>query len=191
MPALDQLLDESPQVVAGPGVQPGGRLVEEQHRRSGDQAGTDVEPPAHPSRVGLHHPVGGVGEPETLQDLVCPGAVLLASQVVPQADQFEVLPPGEQLVDGGVLSGQTYGGAQRAGIGDHVAAGDPCPPPSGRSRVVRIRTMVVLPEPLARAGPAPWPPRRRDRPRPGPGVARSAFPAPRPRSSLLPPDLLE
>ena len=44
----DQLLDELPQVVAGPGIEPGGRLVEEQHRRSGDEAGTDVQPAPHP-----------------------------------------------------------------------------------------------------------------------------------------------
>ena len=36
-------------------VQPGGRLVEEEHRRRGDQADREVEPAPHAAGVGLDH----------------------------------------------------------------------------------------------------------------------------------------
>lgn len=37
-------------------------VVGEQQGRLGDQRAGEVEPPAHATRVGLHRPVGGVGE---------------------------------------------------------------------------------------------------------------------------------
>ena len=56
--AADQLADDVPQVGAAAGVEAGGRLVEEQHRRLGDERPGQVEPPAHAARVGLHRTVG-------------------------------------------------------------------------------------------------------------------------------------
>ncbi len=58
-------------------VEAGGRLVEEQHRRAGDERGGEVEPAAHAARVGPHEPAGGVGQVEALQQLV--GARAVAS----------------------------------------------------------------------------------------------------------------
>ena len=43
-------------------VEPGGRLVEEEHARAGDQAGAEVDAPAHAARVGLELAIGRVGE---------------------------------------------------------------------------------------------------------------------------------
>ena len=43
-------------LVAAARVQAGGRLVEEQHVRPADQAGGEVEPPAHAAGVGAHRP---------------------------------------------------------------------------------------------------------------------------------------
>ena len=45
-------------------VEAGRRLVEEEHRRAGDERRGEVEPAAHAARVGAHEPVAGVGELE-------------------------------------------------------------------------------------------------------------------------------
>jgi hypothetical protein len=47
--ALDQVADQRPQVAAAGRVQPGGGLVQEQHLGPADQAGGQVEAPAHPT----------------------------------------------------------------------------------------------------------------------------------------------
>ena len=62
------------------------------------------------------------------------------------ADQHEVLPPGEIVVDRRVLTGEPDHGPHELGLasrrrGRPTVAG----PPSGRSSVVRIRMVVVLP----------------------------------------------
>jgi hypothetical protein len=59
-----QLGDDLPHLLPAARVQPGGRLVQEDHRRLADQARREVEPAAHPAGVGLHQPAAGVGEVE-------------------------------------------------------------------------------------------------------------------------------
>ena len=51
-------------------VEPGRRLVEEQHRRAEHERGREVEPAAHAAGVGLRRPLGGLGELEALEQLV-------------------------------------------------------------------------------------------------------------------------
>src|SRR5436190_1795533 len=46
---VDQLTDHRPEVHPAPWVEPGGRLVEEQHVGAGDEAGRHVEPTPHPA----------------------------------------------------------------------------------------------------------------------------------------------
>ena len=58
VPAGHQLADHAPHVVAAARVQPGGRLVQEQHLRVGDQRTGQVEPAAHAAGVGLDRAVG-------------------------------------------------------------------------------------------------------------------------------------
>ena len=67
-----QLLDGRPQVLAALGVEARGRLVEEEDGRVRHQRGGQVEAAAHAARVGLEHPVAGVGQPELLEQLVGP-----------------------------------------------------------------------------------------------------------------------
>ena len=121
--AGDEILDEAPDIVAGPGVQAGGRLVEEQHPRAADQAGADVEAAAHAARVGLHELIGRVGEREAFEHLLGAAAALGLAQLVEEPDELEVLASGEQFVDGGELSGEADQRAQFRGVGDDVAAG--------------------------------------------------------------------
>ena len=70
----EQLPDGLPHPLAARRVQAGRRLVEEQDRRPRHQRRRQVEPPAHAARVALHHPVGGVGQLELLEQLGRPGA---------------------------------------------------------------------------------------------------------------------
>ena len=62
-----------------------------QHRWACDQACTDVQPAAHPARVGLHEPVASFGQREALKDLLRAAAVLTLLEVIPEPHQFEVL----------------------------------------------------------------------------------------------------
>ena len=61
--------DLAPHVRAGLGVEPGGRLVEEEPRRVVDQPHRDVESSLHPARVGLRRPAGRGGQLEPLEQL--------------------------------------------------------------------------------------------------------------------------
>ena len=116
----DQGLDEPPHLDPAPGVETGGRLVEDEDRRVGHEAGAEVEAAPHAARVGLHLAVGGTGEREALQDLVGPAA----AQVVEASDQLEVLAAGEGLVHRRVLAGEADDGPDGVGVTDDVQAGD-------------------------------------------------------------------
>ena len=70
VPRATRLLDDAPELGAAPRVEPGRRLVEEQHRRLVHERGGEVEPAPHAARVGAHGPVAGVDEVEALEQLV-------------------------------------------------------------------------------------------------------------------------
>ena len=59
-----------PHLVAAARVEPGGRLVEEEHARRGDDARGDVEAAAHAARVLLDETIGRVGQPEGVEEVV-------------------------------------------------------------------------------------------------------------------------
>ena len=73
VPSADQRADDVPHAQPARRVEAGGRLVEEEHRRAGHEAGGEVEAAAHAAGVRLHHAVGGVGELELLEQLRGPG----------------------------------------------------------------------------------------------------------------------
>ena len=146
----DELAQHLPQVAAAARVEPGGRLVEEQHLGRGDEAGGQVEPAAHAAREGLHQLVGRVGEVEPLEQLVGPAAGLGLGQVVQAADHLEVRlgrsaarrpwPAGRPRRCGA----RTAAGSRRRRRGRRRVAG----PSVGCESVVRMRMAVVLPAPL-------------------------------------------
>ena len=106
------------------GSRPGGRLVEEQHRRLGHQRGGEVEPAAHAAGVPLRRAPARLDQVEPLEQLVGPLPAPGAAEVVEPADHVEVLEAGEVLVDRGVLPGQADHAAQRPGVADDVEPGD-------------------------------------------------------------------
>ena len=64
-----QAAHDAPQLGAAARVEPGGRLVEEQHLRPADQARRQVQAAAHAAGVGLGRSSARVGEVEPLQEL--------------------------------------------------------------------------------------------------------------------------
>ena len=117
-----QLLDDLPQVAAAGGVEPGGGLVEEEDGRPVDEGGGEVEPAPHAAGVGRGGPVGRLGQPEAVEQLVGPGADGRPGQVGEPADEAEVLAAGEVLVHGGVLAGEADALAHRLRVGGDVEA---------------------------------------------------------------------
>jgi hypothetical protein len=117
-----ELVDDVPQVGAAGGVEAGGRLVQEQHWRAMHQGGGEVEAPPHAAGVGLRRAVGGVGEPEPVEQFGGPPRHLAPAEVGEPADEAQVLAPGQVLVDGRVLAGEADGGAGRLRMGRDVDA---------------------------------------------------------------------
>jgi hypothetical protein len=124
-------LDRLPHADAGARVEPGSRLVQEQHRRAGDERGREVEPPAHAARVRLGRALGGVGELEALEQLIGARARLGLAEVVQPSDHLQVLEAGQVLVHGRVLARKADMGAQRRGLSHDVEAGDAGAAPVG------------------------------------------------------------
>ena len=147
MPPFSKLFDNLPNLDARLGVKPGGRLVEKNDLRFSHKAHGDVEPAAHTARIGGNPAVGGVGQAEAVQQIV---RNLTRIFEVPQpGDHDKIFPPGQNLVHGGKLPGQTdrlphiVGSLTQHRIRLRVAV-----PPSCLSSVVRILIIVVLPAPL-------------------------------------------
>ncbi len=102
----DQVPDHRPQVGPAAGVEAGGGLVEEQHRRLGHEGAGEVEAAPHAPGVGLDRAVGGLVEIEVLEQLPGPLPRAPPAEVVEAGDHVEVLEAGQVLVDGGELAGE-------------------------------------------------------------------------------------
>ena len=87
----DEALDRLPELEPAARIEAGGRLVEEEDRRVGDERGGEVEAAAHSTRVGLRDPPAGVAEAEAVEQLVGPSAGFGAALAVEAADHDEVL----------------------------------------------------------------------------------------------------
>ena len=120
---VDEGVDHGPQLGPGPGVEAGGGLVEEEHAGAGHEGGGQVEPAPHAARVAGDDPVGGLGEGEVVEQDRGPLGRLLAAELVQLAQHDQVLPAGEEGVDGGVLGGQADPAADLVGLAADVEAG--------------------------------------------------------------------
>ena len=76
-------------------------------------------------RVRLDDAVGRVGERERSRRSSAALLDVGRGQSVERADEVDVLPTGEQLVDRGGLAGQAHAAAHRVGLAQHVVAVDP------------------------------------------------------------------
>ena len=119
---LAQFPERGPELQPAGRVQPGGRLVQDQQGGPVHQAGRQVQAAAHPARVGPHRPADRGGQAEALgQPGGAPGG-LAPPEPGQAADQHEVVPAVQALVQAGVLAGQPDDGTHRVGAGRHVAA---------------------------------------------------------------------
>ena len=114
--------DDVPHLVAAAGVEAGGRLVEEQQVGGDDDAGGDVEPAPHAAGVVLHGAVGGVHEPERLEQLDRPRLRRGVGEAEQPTEQGQVLATGDLVVDRGQLPGEAHPAADLVGLGDDVVA---------------------------------------------------------------------
>ena len=120
----DAVLDGLPQAQAAARVEPGGRLVQEQHLRLRHQRSGEVEPAPHAAGVRAHDPAAPprAGRTGRAGPRRAPGRA--APEVVEAAHHLEVLLAGQVLVDGRVLAGQPDVRAQPGRIPHHVEARD-------------------------------------------------------------------
>ena len=137
-----------PHRLAAARVEADGRLVEEHDRRAADQPGGEVEPAAHAAGVGADAPAAGVAELEAVAAARRRGRGRRSARALQAAHHAQVLLPGLQLVDRGVLAGEADRAADAAAVGDDVEPGDARRARIGRSSVHRSRTVVVLPAPF-------------------------------------------
>ena len=121
---LGEPLDLDPHRRARLGVESCRRLVEEQHLRLVDETERDVESPLHPAGVAARLPVGGVAQPDELEQLVDARVQRLAGHPVDPALQEEVLAAGRLPVDAGVLRDVAEHAAHARGMRDDVLAAD-------------------------------------------------------------------
>jgi hypothetical protein len=127
-PAGDQVPDDAPHLHPAARVEPGGRLVQEQHPGPADQAGGQVQAPPHAAGVGLRRPVRGVLQPELGQQLGGPAPRLRPGLAEQPGDQHQVFRAGEVLVHRRVLPGQPDQLAHPVRVGEHVVPADGGPP---------------------------------------------------------------
>ena len=115
-----QVLDRGPRPPAGFGVEPGGRLVEEQHLGPADDPDGDVDPAALPAREGADPGLGVVDEVDQFEDLA-DGA---RCRVEP-GEHVEGVSDGELGVEAGRLEHQPDPGPPPAVAAVGVGPEDP------------------------------------------------------------------
>ena len=106
-------------------VEPGRRLVEEEDPGAVDEGEGEVEAPFHPARVAGDLAVGGVGEPDPLDQRVAAGDPLLARKAVQRRLQPHVVAGGQVRIEGRFLERGADRRPHRRAFADDVVAGDP------------------------------------------------------------------
>ena len=121
---LDKLADRVPQVDAAARVESSRRLVEQQQPRGADEARTEVELAAHPSRVGASEASCRVSEPEPSQGRIGIRLRLAARLPIKAGDELEVLTARHRAFDSRVLPREADERADLRGLGGDVVATD-------------------------------------------------------------------
>ncbi len=140
--------DHVPDVVPLGRIEARGGLVQVDDARAPDEGRCEVEPAPHPAGVGLREPLAGIRELELLEELARPRLGVAPGEVEQLPDHHEILDAGQVLVDARVLAGEADQTADGGGSSTTSWPATMAVPESGRSRVARMRTAVVLPAPL-------------------------------------------
>ena len=154
----DEALDRLPQAEPAARVQAGRRLVEEEHRRLGDERRREVEPPAHAAGVGLGRAVGGVDEVEALEQLA-PRALGLGRAACRRAGRpsSRFSSPVRFSSTAAYWPASPICSRSRAASRTTSSPATRALPASGLSSVVSTRTAVVLPAPFGPSSPSTVP----------------------------------
>src|SRR5919199_2738272 len=113
-----------PHRVAALGIQARRGLVQKEDARPVDQGEREVEPAFHAAGVAAHPPVGGLREPDALQELVAPLSPLCPRETVERGLEPQVIPARKERIEGCLLEGHPYGGAHPRSLPHDVVAGD-------------------------------------------------------------------
>jgi hypothetical protein len=86
-------------------------------------AAPEVEPAAHPTGIGPHRPVGGIGQLEALDERIGPFASLAGIEAVQAAEHAQVLAAAEHLVERRVLARHADATTCLVGMAQDIDAG--------------------------------------------------------------------
>ena len=120
-----QLLDLLPHRDAHLGIEAGRRLVEEEDARTVHERHRDVEAPLHPARVAARDPVGGLLEPDLLEQVLHALLDLAAAHAEDAALQAQVLAAGERDVDAVLLLDDADAAPHARRVASDVEVRDP------------------------------------------------------------------
>ena len=122
--ALGEPLELVPHRGASLGIEAGGRLVQEEDLRPMNEPEADVEPPFHPAGVAAHDPVGGLCQPEQLEQLGNPRFERTSAHPLHAALKHQILAAGRIAVDARALRHVADCAAHGVRLPDDVVAGD-------------------------------------------------------------------
>jgi len=117
------------------------------------QAPHELEPPLHPARVGPDERVGAGGEVHELEELADAPRALGPRHAVEPGGELEVLAAGEDGVEGQLLEDDTTARRTFPGAAVTEWPATSAVPEVGRTMVVSMPTVVVLPAPLGPSRP--------------------------------------
>ncbi len=123
--------EDVPEVHPGLRVEPGGRLVEEQHLGPVHQRPGDQQPPGLPAGQVGGDRLAPVAKPERVDQLRRPPPGLPGPQAEEPAAELQVLRDRELHVEGVVLGDHADPALDADRVGHHVDAGHPGPAPGG------------------------------------------------------------
>jgi hypothetical protein len=123
----DEDANDLPHLIPAPRVETAGGFIEKQQWGRDHDARGNVEAAAHAARVRPHQPVRGLSQSERVEQLAGPFLGVAPGQAEEAADEHEVLPTAEFLIDRRELSGQAHCATHRIGVSDDVVTQHPGP----------------------------------------------------------------
>src|SRR5690348_3038362 len=85
---------------------------------------SEVQPPLHAARVAADPPLGGLGQTDPLKQLLGASSPLGAGDALQRGLENEMLAPGEDRIEGGLLQRGADGRADLRALADDVVAAD-------------------------------------------------------------------
>src|SRR5439155_9328471 len=129
-----QLAEDLAHLDPRPGIQPGGRLVEDQQSRVVDQAVRQAQPLAHAAGEALDVGTALVGKTHDLEQVAGHPGAALGTDPVAASEEIEVLPDSQVVVDAVEVRHVADAAPNLDGILHHGDATHPCLARGGRQQ---------------------------------------------------------